>query len=146
MRRTGVLGMYCVLVREGPRLSHRFKLKVTLSLFVQERLGQRGCVQWRRRGGMPACVYKEVHAAALVIVLIREYFPEFLWHLRALPRMPFLKLLFDFQGRCSTHTHIQLAPSRSCKTHNPFNTWLLSPLLTGKWGCGGRNNDRADYN
>lgn len=50
MRGTGILGMYCVLVREGPRLSHRFKLKVTFSLFVQERLGQRGCVQWRRRG------------------------------------------------------------------------------------------------
>lgn len=106
-----------------------------------------GMCAMEKKGGMPVYVHKEVHAAAVVIVLIKEYFPEFLlWHLRALPRMPFLKLLFDFQGRCSTHTHIQLAPSRSCKTHNPFNTWLLSPLLTGKRGCGGRNNDRADYN
>jgi len=59
-----------------------------------------------RKGGVPACVHKEVHAAAVVIVLIKEYFPEFLlWHLRALPRMPFLKLLFDFRDRCSTHTY-----------------------------------------
>lgn len=46
---------------------------------------------------MCLCVQKEVHAAAVVIVLVKEYFPEFLlWHLRALPRMPFPKLLFDF--------------------------------------------------
>lgn len=58
-----------------------------------------------QEGGVPACVHKEVPAAAVAIVLIKERFPEFLfWHLRALPRMLLLKSLFNFQGKCSAHT------------------------------------------
>lgn len=88
-----------------------------------------------QEGGVPACVHKEVPAAAVVIVLIKERFPEFLfWHLRALPRMPLLKLLFDFQGKCSTHTH---SPILFMQTHSPISTWLLFLLVTGKGGCGG---------
>lgn len=90
-----------------------------------------------RKGGVPAYVRKEVHVAAVVIVLIKEYFPEFLlWHLRALPRMPFLKLLFDFQGRCSTHTHswphLVHANSQSHQHMAPF------PFADREGGGGGR--------
>lgn len=80
----------------------------------------------RQEGGVPACVHKEVPAAAVVIVLIKERFPEFLfWHLRALPRMPLLKLLFDFQGKCGTHTQPHLVHA------NPQSHQHMAPLPFG---------------
>lgn len=139
LRGANTPGMHGTLVKEGLWLLHRFKSKATLSPSCARVSEAEEMWVMKRKGGLPACVHKEVHAAAVVIVLIKDYFPEFLlWHLRALPRMPFQKLLFDFQSRCSyTHARVLLAPSRSGKTHNPISTWLLSPVLTGKGGRGG---------
>lgn len=106
MRGTNSSGMYSVLVREGACLPHRFKLKTTLSPGCAKVSVAEGMYAMDRKGDVPAYVHKEVHAAAVVIVLIKECFPEFLlWHWKALPRMPFQKLLFDFQGRCNIHVH-----------------------------------------
>lgn len=133
-------GMYSVLVREGMCLPHRFKLKTTLSPGCARVSVAEGTCVMDRKGDVPAYVHKEVHAAAVVIVLIKEYFPEFLlWHRRALPRMPFLKLLFDYPGQMQyTHTHTPtVGPILLMQTHDPNSTWLPSPLLRGKGNCGG---------
>lgn len=127
------------LVRQGLWVLHRLKLKTTLSSGCARVSEAEGICDGQEGG-----VHEEVPAAALAIVLIKERFPEFLfWHLRALPRIPLLKLLLDFQGKCNAHTQSLIS---FLQTHSPSSTGRLFLLLTGKGGCGGWNNDRADYN
>lgn len=106
VRETNASGMYSVLVREGTCLLHRLQLKTTLSPGCAKVSVAEGMCVMDRKGDVPAYVRKDVHAAAVLIVLIKEYFPEFLlWHRKALLRMPLQKVLLDFQGRCNTHIY-----------------------------------------
>lgn len=95
MRGTNISGMCGTWVRERPWLLHRFQLEATLAPGCARASVVEGlCVTGR---GLCPHAHKEVHVAAVVIVPIKQYFPEFLlWHLGTLPRMPFPKLLFDF--------------------------------------------------